>query len=154
MTIVNIVLLVTLLSCNNATEYPWVIRSDKIIKPVDDSSITLALNESTLSEHGAEFTLQNEGRCDFKYGNEYYLQVYTRRKWHEIEIKWDWTLELYTISPSERKLISFDWQRMYGSLPNGQYRIIYRGWWEDNYDPFFIACEFSIEDNQSETKTG
>ena len=89
-----------------------------------DSPVTLNLKKNTLTRTNATFILKNNSLKDIEYGNPYEIEKLINGKWYKIDASLNFTLPAYELKSGDEILLELDWKDIYGSLPNGDYRVI------------------------------
>ena len=116
---------------------------------VTDVEVIMQLKENTLSSTGLTMILKNQSNVDLQYGNPYSIEKYQNDYWKTVELINDisFTLPAYGLNKNESKELSIDWERGYGKLPNGKYRIVKDFDYEENEKivSFIKYLEFEIK---------
>ena len=86
--------------------------------------VTLKLKGDTLTRTKAIFILKNDSLKDIEYGNPYEIEKLINGKWYKIDASLNFTLPAYELKSGDEILLELDWKDIYGSLPNGDYRVI------------------------------
>jgi len=138
------ILLLFLAACaSNNTMLPhWELTEDTLVTSDNSDELLFEIVDDTLTPSGATFIIKNTGDKEITFGQMYSVQIYIKNKWHKIEIYTDWTLELFTLQPDETYSFDADWTQLYGSLPNGKYRLIKE--FSVSHFPMQVACGFTI----------
>lgn len=115
---------------------------------VEANDISLSIKEGTLKNIGATLILTNNSDKDFEYGNPYEIEIKKDDEWHKINVQLNFTLPALSLKSKETKEIELDWEKGYGKLAKGTYRIIksidYQKE-EGKFGTFNVAVEFTIE---------
>ncbi len=70
-----------------------------------------------------------EQQGELRTGSSYWLEVYENDAWQDVANLFgdgsslDWTSEAYLIAFDDTTEWNVDWERLYGALPKGEYRI-------------------------------
>lgn len=138
-------------ACQPEASYPWPVDEESSLNLEENSPVTLSLEPDSLTLTSGRFILHNGGEEKVFYGNEFSIQVHTRRQWRLIEKYSDWTLEAYTVLPGESAILDLDWSQLYGELPASEYRLILHYRAGPSLGPEcslkYASCEFTIADN-------
>lgn len=128
-------------------EYYFMVNINEI--NVTDVEVIMQLKENTLSSTGLTMILKNQSNVDLQYGNPYSIEKYQNGYWKTVELINDisFTLPAYGLNKNESKELSIDWERGYGKLPNGKYRIVKDFDYEENEKivSFIKFLEFEIK---------
>jgi hypothetical protein len=126
-------------------------KSDSLKKSdieITNNDVTLSIKEGTLTNTGATLILANNSSEDISYGEPYEIEVKKNNEWYKIEAELNFIMPSYGLAVREVREIELDWQYTYGSLSNGEYRII-KGIdiekEDGKYETFYVAAEFIIE---------
>lgn len=95
----------------------------------------IALGKFSPDSDGAELTVVNCGEETYNFGRFYLLEQYSYNEdldcveWTPLEYVIDkdmvaWTTEALPVEPGQQRTLSFDWQWLYGTLPEGTYRLV------------------------------
>jgi hypothetical protein len=101
-------------------------QRDAEIPPVFDWGITLDVKD--ISPTGLTLVITQSGGNPsgrLEYGARYYLMRFNGETWEDAclaEILWDDIA--YTVRMNTSTELAIEWERFYGSLPAGQYRIV------------------------------
>lgn len=124
------------------SRYPWPItESEKNIQN-EDENITLQIEESSITAHGVQITLQNNSDAAITFGKEYFIQLLKDGAWYNIEAVTDWTQELIEIEPDQKYEEDLDWSAYYGELPSGTYRVVKK--YDKSAVSSYVFCQFEI----------
>lgn len=112
----------------------------------DDLGITMTVDSKTLTRESALFLLSAETAVPYSYGDDYCLEVLQDDGWHSTDTTLSYLFmgEDPSGAPAE---LTADWSSNCGKLPNGNYRLLADVRPANNADaePFYVACEFTIE---------
>ena len=91
-----------------------------------DNDIVMSLKNGSLSNSRATFILKNNTSDLYKYGNDYYIEVYKDGKWKNLELKKSLNFDdiAYDLKSNESVQININFEDIYGKLENGKYRVI------------------------------
>lgn len=95
----------------------------------------IALGKFSPDSDGAELTVVNCGEETYNFGRFYLLEQYSYNEdldcveWTPLEYVIDkdmvaWTTEALPVEPGQQRTLSFDWLWLYGTLPEGNYRLV------------------------------
>jgi hypothetical protein len=116
---------------------------------VTNNDVTLSIKEGSLTNTSATLILANNSSEDISYGEPYEIEVKKNNEWYKIDAELNFIMPAYGLAVREAREIELDWQYSYGSLSNGEYRII-KGIdvLKENgkYETFYVAAEFTIDD--------
>lgn len=107
---------------------------------VSDVNRVLSLKENTLSRTGATFILANNTDKVIGYGEEYWLEIKQNGNWHKIDADLNFNMLYYELYPGISEEFKINWSYGYGSLSNGQYRLI-----KHIDDLGYVSAEFIIK---------
>ena len=128
-------------------EYYFMAKINEI--NVTDVEVIMQLKENTLSSTGLTMILKNQSDLNIQYGNPYSIEIYQNGYWKTVELINDisFTLPAYGLNKGESKEISIDWERGYGKLSKGKYRIVKDFSYEEDekYVSFIKYLEFEIK---------
>ena len=92
---------------------------------------------------------KNQSNIDLEYGNSYTIEKYQNGYWKTVDLINDiyFTMPSYQLSINESKEININWERGYGKLSAGKYRIVKDFDYEKNekYISFKKYLEFEIK---------
>jgi hypothetical protein len=90
--------------------------------------IVMRLQEGTLTPSGAVFVLKNATDNAYTYGDYYKLQRRDNAAWADVAVVFTENLGFYDIgyllAARQAAEITIDWERLYGELPAGAYRLV------------------------------
>jgi len=117
------------------------------------SDVSLSLKKGTLTNTSATFILKNDSNIDIQYGNPFSLEIKQNGEWHEINVELNFTMPAYVLKPNESKEFKINFENTYGKLSAGEYRFIKSIDMEKEdgtYETFYVAAEFTMEQNQND----
>ena len=128
----------------------------------DDEKSTLNIVESddffisitNVSANNAEMTIMNQSTNKLYWGSWFCIEKKQNGQWFELERitlpdgeEWIWEEELYSLSGNNQTNISVYWEKYYGDLSVGNYRIVKSFFFDEikQDDVFYLACEFTLK---------
>lgn len=117
------------------------------------NSVTIKLLKKSISGTGATVVVTDKSSQKYTWGTEYFLQVKENGKWKKLDFlepshspaNVDILLG-YILDEKDQFTQSIDWERRYGKLPNGTYRIVKIGFnTTTRKDVYFYSNEFKIK---------
>ncbi|NLJ90620.1 MAG: hypothetical protein GX323_06940 [Clostridiales bacterium] len=113
--------------------------------------VTMEVKEGSISPSGLTIVFTNTLDKEFIYGQYFLIETKIDGDWYELPLiidNYGFDDIGYILSPNGQSEWNTDWEWLYGSLANGEYRII-----KDiidskepgDYDVFYMAAEFVIE---------
>lgn len=145
----GILLIVCLTGCDNAKE------AESQEEDVQDEEFVVSIQEDSLSSTGLVLIMENESDdCAFSFGEAYALEKQEDGNWEEIEpIREVAVIAIeYNVLPGESVEHTVNWDTKYGSLPEGDYRLVKQiekrmddgEDYNDSVGDFYIYVSFSI----------
>ena len=114
---------------------------------ISQNDVIMTIKEGTLTNKSATLVLTNHSDKNFQYGNPYEIEIKKDGEWHKINVELNFDMPAFPLSSKESKEIELDWEKGYGKLSKGTYRII-KGinyeYEEGKYETFNVAIEFTI----------
>lgn len=120
-------------------EYPWEVKKSTV-KIYKNHDISLLIDEDSLSPNKAEFCLNSE--VPLRYNNQFLIEVKIGNKWYRINEEFDWFGIEYVLKGKESVTLEIAWEKYYGELPSGNYRLIKPVICQDG--EHYLSCEFTI----------
>lgn len=117
-------------------------------KKVFENDVSLSVKEGTLTSDGVTLLLKNNGNVIYEYGEPYEIEVLIDNKWHNINLELFFILPIYHLSPGETKELNLSWEKSYGKLDKGTYRIIKTVKYlrdDGYYDSHNVAAEITLK---------
>jgi len=113
---------------------------------IDNSLVSISVKEKTLTNKGATFILENNTINTYTYGNPYFLEKKESGIWYELTPINDlfFTMPAYELKANETSEIEVNWEYGYGSLENGEYRLV-KVITPENGSSFYVAAGFTIK---------
>ena len=117
------------------------------------NTVTIKVSKKSISNTGATVVVTDKSSQKYTWGTEYFLQVKENGKWKRLDFlepshspaNVD-TLLGYILDEKHQITQSIDWERRYGKLPNGTYRIVKIGFdTTTRKDVYFYSNEFKIK---------
>lgn len=112
------------------------------------NDVTMSIKNGTLTNKGATLILTNHSDKNFQYGNPYEIEIKKEGEWYKIDVQLNFTLPAFILKAKETKEMELNWEKGYGKLANGTYRIIKDIDYEKeegNFETFNVAVAFTIE---------
>jgi len=140
------------ITLDNEVAYPWSIGPvSPTLEKGRANDVVLSLQEGSLTRYGASFTIYNNGRIVIPLGvAPFFLQIEVNGIWNEIDARRPflnavWRLPLNPLYPSESRDLSFNWENMYGVLPDGTYRLVISlGHLNPPWEGAYLTYEFAV----------
>lgn len=120
----------------------------------DLALVSMTVKEGTVSPTGLVLVLENKSNKKSIYGSYFLLEQKIEGKWYivPVTIQGDYGFNCigYELNPGDKNEWEAAWEWLYGSLNNGEYRIIkvisdFRG--TGDYDTYYLAAEFMVNVN-------
>ncbi len=117
------------------------------------NTVTIKVSKKSISNTGATVVVTDKSSQKYTWGTEYFLQVKENGKWKRLDFlepshspaNVD-TLLGYILDEKHQITQSIDWERRYGKLQNGTYRIVKIGFdTTTREDVYFYSNEFKIK---------
>ena len=90
-----------------------------------ESTVFLTMEDSSLTRYGATFIYHNESDIDKITGFDFTLQIRVLGVWHNILITPPaWPALGFNIPANGTFEQAINWSGLYGSLPNGRFRLV------------------------------
>ncbi|MGE7949300.1 immunoglobulin-like domain-containing protein [Lysinibacillus sp. NPDC093688] len=112
----------------------------------------MIVKEGTVSSTGLTVTFENNSDKQIIYGEHFLLEKKIKGKWYQVPFALDGNPAFkdigYSLDSSGVKEWKVDWDWLYGSLDNGEYRIVkeilnFRS--AGDYDKYHLTAEFTVE---------
>jgi hypothetical protein len=127
-----------------------VLNDDYLVKESDiviADNVTMEIVSGTLTKTSATIIITDLSGSDYTYSKQYTIEKYEDEKWWVIkplignEIT---TLEGYSVDENNTLTMDLNWERKYGELKEGRYRIIVKV--SDNWpNGKYTTAEFTID---------
>ncbi len=140
-----IVILITITGCRNEKE---LVVGEKSNIKIEEKDFSLSLKKDSLNKTGAILILKNNAKIDAQYDASYKIEKKQNNEWHKIDAQLYFNMMAYDLKPNEEKEIEVNWEKNYGKLSLGDYRIIKTIDIENEdgtFTSFNIAAEFTIK---------
>lgn len=147
----TVLIVMTVLSCLNfygCSKKDAMSESTYDVNNFNDAYISVV--GSSVTSESISVTVSYTGINTGLLGKWFIIEICQDNKWYEIPLiiqNYDVDGEAYPIGASSSRTMDYDWQYLYGSLPEGQYRIITRitdfikaG----DFKEYYLAAPFSI----------
>lgn len=109
---------------------------------------------TNVSANNAEMTIMNHSMNELYWGSWFCIEKEQNGEWFELEKiilpdgeEWIWEEELYSLSGNNQTNITVCWEKYYGDLSAGNYRIVKSFFFNEikQDENFYLACEFTIK---------
>lgn len=144
--IVLVCLSILIVGCKNqVTTLPAKEENNEV---VSEKEISLMVKDGTLSEKGATLILKNDLDDEVDYGASYTIEKNNDGKWQELDGSLDFVQVLYKLEAHKSVELELDWEKGYGILDSGKYRIIKKISYKnenDDYKTIDVVAEFVIK---------
>lgn len=113
---------------------------------IKEQAVKFNLDEDSLSNTGAKFTIINESDEDIFFNNIFSIEKKQNNEWYEIKMikKMMAAMNVNQLAPKESISINLEWKTWYGELPSGEYRAIIKGSYDNDSDFFNLSSEFTL----------
>ena len=142
----------TLLGCTNESKNNSVDIGEKSKYVLRNDLVNISVNEESLTNSKATFTLINYTDENYDYGEPYLIEYKKDTVWYVMPPinNMDFNMIAYILKPKESKEITVDWEYHYGKLSPGKYRLIKYVFRESDIpieesDKVYIGAEFEIK---------
>ncbi|GAA0343202.1 hypothetical protein GCM10008967_37050 [Bacillus carboniphilus] len=114
--------------------------------------VTMFVKDGTISSTGLTVTFENHSNKQCVYGQYFSLEKKINGVWYQVPVALDGDYGFnaigYDLAPSNMAEWTVDWNWLYGSLDQGEYRIVkdlldFRN--TGDYDEHYLTAEFTIE---------
>lgn len=123
------------------------IKNISEFNPVD--AVTMDIVEGSLTNTRETIIITDLSGEDNTYGEYYRIDKLVDDTWYELEDIVDgdvgWISIAYFVDDDNTLTMDIDWEKRYGSLSSGKYRIVKDFFNENQYDVKHVAAEFTIE---------
>jgi hypothetical protein len=142
----------TLVGCNSEPKNDSVDIGEKSKYVLRNDLVSISVNEESLTDSKATFTLINHTDENYDYGEPYLIEYEKDNIWYVMPPinNMDFNLPAYILEPNKSRKITADWEYHYGKLSPGKYRLIKDVFRESDIpieesDKVYIGAEFIIE---------
>ena len=108
--------------------------------------VSMTIKKDTLTRKGATIVITDLSGNDNTYGEEYRIDKKENGSWQVLEVVVDgnyaFTSIGYYVNKNKKLQLDMDWEWLYGSLKDGEYRIVKSV--TDNGEEKFFSVEFTI----------
>ncbi len=111
---------------------------------VSNDLVTLIVDETTLTNTNANFTLENNSDGEISYGVGYVLEMKKDGEWHQINVELAFTMQAFGLGASQAEGFNISWENGYGKLASGEYRLL-KDVVLENGESITISAEFEIK---------
>ncbi|MDD2235464.1 MAG: hypothetical protein PHV03_11355, partial [Desulfitobacteriaceae bacterium] len=127
----------------------WKPTTHKTVNNFD--GVIMTVKKGTASASTLTVVLENNSGSQCTYGEYYELEKKINDLWYQVPVTIDGDYGFnsigYDLSPGDDREWAVDWNWLYGSLDEGEYRIVkdildFRG--IGDYDTYFLSAEFTI----------
>ncbi len=117
----------------------------------DFDGVSMKVKDGTASGAGLTLVFENKTDSECIYGEYFVLEMKTGGSWFQVPVAFEGEYGFnsigYMLKPQGESEWTLDWEWLYGSLENGEYRIIkdildFRE--TGDYDKYFLAAEFVL----------
>lgn len=119
-------------------------ESEHITDTKQGVSMTVLKSSAT----SATYQITNETGDEVLTGNDHSISIEVEQDsvWYQIEVeRWSTDSEALVIGNEQTREMSTSWNRTYGHLPKGHYRILKGCWIDgDSREEFVLSAEFDI----------
>lgn len=144
--IVLVCLSILIIGCKNqVTTLPAQEENNEV---VSEKEVSLLIKDGTLSKKGVTLILKNDLDEEVDYGASYAIEKNNGGKWEKLDGSLDFVLVLYKLEAHKSAELELDWEKGYGILDSGTYRIIKQISYKnanDDYKTIDVAAEFVIK---------
>ena len=127
-----------------------VLNDDYLIKESDiviADNVTMEIMSDTLTKTSATVVITDLSGSNYTYSKQYTIEKYEDEKWWVIKplIKNEiTTTEGYSVDENNSLTMNLNWEKKYGELNKGRYRIVIKV--SDNWpDGKYTTAEFTID---------
>ncbi len=109
--------------------------------------ITMTIKENSLTNTSTTIVITNNTEVDYSTGQKYRIDKNVNESWYKLSMKEDMvtTMESLAIFSGDSLEMNLNWEKYYGKLEPGKYRIVKDVTAEDNPKKYNVAVEFIIE---------
>lgn len=115
-----------LTGCTNTEKYPWELTEADSVYENTSEDVYIELRPENLTTKQGWFVMRNQGNLYVRFDSSFYLLVKKNGTWHHMDA------DTAVLTQYETKVDSingaynyfFDWEPVYGELPNGTYRLV------------------------------
>lgn len=116
------------------------LNEGKYVKENLAENVTMEIMDGTLTNTGAKVIITDVSNNDNTYGKDYSIEKYENNKWVELK-----KLENNVVTTMEGyKVNEVNWEKIYGSLTSGRYRLIKTVRNNSFSDKKYILVEFYL----------
>lgn len=105
------------------------------------NNIEMKIKSETLTKEGLTIIIENKNTTKIGYGEWFRIDQKKEKGWQEINIvnkDYAFNALAYIVKGTSKSEHKIDWSKLYGTLDNGQYRLVKK------IDENYIAVEFTI----------
>jgi transcriptional regulator with XRE-family HTH domain len=119
-----------------------------------NDGVEMTIKKGTLSKTKATILIKNTLEYEITTGEPFYIEKYNINKWEKVEDICNgsciFNLPAYNIKPFETREITHNWEKIYGELPKGTYRLVKEIFFDSDRpiteeDIYKVWVEFEIE---------
>lgn len=115
----------------------------------EEEDISMIIKEGTLSRTGATVIITDVSGKDNVYGQEYRIDKKENGKWKELDVivegDYGWNLIGYSVGEDNKLELEQNWEWLYGSLEDGEYRIVKSTSEPSEETKYYFSAEFTIK---------
>ena len=124
--------------------------NDKCITKIDDLIlVTMEIKNNTLTNTGATVVITDLSNRKNIYGTPYRIDKFEDNRWKKLKLITSdpvvWTTIVYYVDENKKLEFDINWERLYGKLKKGKYRIVKETSTQGEGTEHYITAEFVIE---------
>ena len=142
--VIYIVLIINLCACGKKNKD---VVEDKLKIA---NGVEMSIVDDSLNETGIKIIIEEKGKEHYIYDNQYEIEMYSGDKWNKISKKGNDLSKINTSKANSNRQLEYNinWEKIYGKLSRGKYRIIKNVIDEKNMtekSELFVILEFEIK---------
>lgn len=116
------IMCISLVVCRRSS----MILGDKSKYVISDNLVSMQVKDKSLTKKEAVLILQNHTSVDYVYGAFYAMEYQKNNVWYKIIPNREMNFNMigYVLKANGSREIKINWEKDYGNLPSGKYRII------------------------------
>ena len=114
---------------------------------INNDVVSLSIKEGTLTNNSVTAILKNSSNNTIIYDDTYELEIKKDGSWYKIDVELLFNEPIWNLDSGASKELEFNWEKSYGDLDIGTYRIIKAISLEKTdavYEEFYVGFEFTI----------